>query len=182
MCELRDVGELARRVLWGGGVVDMARGLLMADAAGDDAAGDCGSVFAWGISPNKQRTVSSSDGVLISTSFRSEDKNEGWSGFGGGDLIDGAEMLDVIMVLRLENAIGGGGEDGGGGDEIVTGENAEIDPRLLVEAPTAADVGAEVDGPASLGAPIRRVRGRFSLRSGSGWGSTGDPEIGRAHV
>jgi len=58
-------------------VVDMARGLLPAEAAGDEP-GDDGSAGGR-FSANRQRMFSSSEGVLISTSLSSEDKNEGAS-------------------------------------------------------------------------------------------------------
>lgn len=62
---------------------DSDRGLLCADddgdAAGDDASTGCGGP------PKRLRTVSSSDDVLISTSLRSEERNEGPTAVGGGD-------------------------------------------------------------------------------------------------
>lgn len=59
-----------------GGVVDSARGLLYTDAGGELAAGDDGS-FAPGIGPNIFRMFSLSDGVLDSTSFSIDERNDG---------------------------------------------------------------------------------------------------------
>lgn len=83
MCELRPgdrEADLAAAALavggCGGGVKDMARGLLWVDAEGE-VMGDEGST-GWA-SPNRLRTVSLSDGAVCSTSCRSEDRKEGAS-------------------------------------------------------------------------------------------------------
>lgn len=66
----------------GGGVKDIARGLLRADTegevTGDDGSTACGR-------PNMLRTVSSSEGPLCSTSLSSDERKEGGSSVGGGD-------------------------------------------------------------------------------------------------
>lgn len=77
MWELKlKLGEIGLALRGGGGVMDDARGLLYADAAGELAAGDDGSL-APGIGPNNCRMFSSSDGLLNSTSLSSEDRNDG---------------------------------------------------------------------------------------------------------
>lgn len=75
--ELRvSCGEVGRLRGCGGGVVDKALGLLNPDATGEEAAGD-GASWAPGIGPKMFRMFSSSDGVLISTSLRRDDRNDG---------------------------------------------------------------------------------------------------------
>ncbi len=74
--------------------MDKARGELCDDGEGDVTGDGASTVLFW--PPNKLRTFSSSDGVLISTSFSSDERNDGCScGSGGSD---------------------GGGGGGGGGD------------------------------------------------------------------
>lgn len=70
------MGEVGLALRAGGGVIDDARGLLYTDAAGELAAGDDGSL-APGIGPNRCRILSSSDGLLDSTSLSKEDRNDG---------------------------------------------------------------------------------------------------------
>ena len=138
MWELSRVGELGRRARCGGGVVDMALGLLAAEAVGDDP-GDDGSTGGR-LPAKRQRTFSSSEGVLISTSFSNEDRNEGTASSlaRAGDRAEGPEPF-VVRSARLGTAMG------------------------------------DREDEASLWVAIRRVRGRFSRRVGSGGGSTGDP-------
>lgn len=92
MCELKErTGDrdpdLAAAVpgdCGGGGVKDIARGLLRAEPAGD-AAGDDGSTV--GGTPKMLRMVSSSDAALCSTSLRRVERKDGASsktGAGGG--------------------------------------------------------------------------------------------------
>lgn len=102
ICELSDVGELGLTLLIGGGVVDRARGLLCADAAGEEP-GDDGST-AGRLSPNRHRIFSSSDGVLISTSRRSDERKEGASSLCPGDLAVGAAATGAPFLLILEGA------------------------------------------------------------------------------
>lgn len=66
----------------GGGVKDIARGLLCVEPAGD-ATGDEGSTV--GGRPKTLRTVSSSDGALCSTSLSRVERNDGASSMTGGD-------------------------------------------------------------------------------------------------
>lgn len=67
----------------GGGVIESARGLLYAEAD-VDVTGDEGSTGC-GLGPKTFRTFSSSEGVLIATSFSSVERNDGRSPFAGGD-------------------------------------------------------------------------------------------------
>ncbi len=171
MCELSRVGELGRRAFCGGGVDDIARGLLYADVAGEDATGEVGSmVCRGGGSPNRLRIFSSSDGALISTSFSSVDKKDGGSPVANGEraLCAGdAEWLVLATAAPVPRAEGCGEDADADADATV--------PFAARSAGSATDAGGFDAGPASLGAPMRRVRGRFSLRSGSCDGSMGDP-------
>jgi hypothetical protein len=104
-------------------------------------AGDEGSLFPvtlllWFL------TFSSSDGVLISTSRRRDERNEGPSGTGRGDLASGWPA-----------------------------------PPRSGRCDTTA--GECDDEDASACVAKRRVRGRFSLRSGSCFGSIGERLIDR---
>lgn len=108
MCELRpgdleaDLAAAATALaFWGcgGGVNDMARGLLRVEAEGE-VTGDEGSTGCG--SPKRLRTVSSSDDAVCSTSFRSEERKDGASS--GGDAAAAAAGEDgpaVVVVLSL---------------------------------------------------------------------------------
>lgn len=165
----------------------MARGLLYADAAGDEATGEAGSTACDGGSPNRLRMLSSSDEVLISTSFRREERNEGGSSFVFVEVVTGdwaARAGETEEWLALA-ATGAWSKrpcrDEGRDVGLDVDEGRDVDgllvrTRSVGVAGVAAEVGGlDEDATPSLGAPIRRVRGRFNLRSCS-WGcSIGDP-------
>lgn len=165
----------------------MARGLLYADAAGDEATGEAGSTACDGGSPNKLRMWSSSDDVLISTSLRREERKEGGSSFVVVEVVAGdcaARAGETERRLALagkwawrERPCRDEGRDGGlDEDEGRVADGLRTRVRSVGVAGVPAEVGGlDEEAAPSLGAPIRRVRGRFSLRSCS-WGcSTGDP-------
>ncbi len=143
MCELREVGEVGRRARCGGGVVDRALGLLCVDTVGDEPGEDAST--AGRLSANRFRMFSSSDGVLISTSLRSEDKNEGASTADLGD--------------RAFDA---------GTDADADADADAADDALPLRSGLVGSDGA------SVWVVIRRVRGRLSFLSGSGALSTGE--------
>ena len=74
--------------------MEVARGLLNPEADGEDAAGE-GASLAPGMGPKRLRRLSSSDGVLISTSLRRDDRN------------DGADSVDLGWAVGCL-ALGGG--------------------------------------------------------------------------
>lgn len=153
------VGEDGRppRLGSGGGVIERARGLLWAEGDGDKAGEDASGGTR---QPPITGNVSSSDCAFGSSSFSREETK-------GGSLFPRLSLVfsEPLVATALPFVTGPG-----------LGPLAL--PLRFEEGPAMAGDTAELDASAVVGR--RRVRGRFSLRSGSCTGSEGDVVMDRA--